>query len=456
MPNPLPSPDDHDSARDHDEALRQLLEGSSAAARSAAGSPVPQPPPPSSPRPIPVVGPAAAIPMPDSQALEFLNRIETAQEREHRELYQFFLTLQHLTPRSWVARALIVVNVAVFLVMAASGVGLLMPDSNDLIRWGANYGPRVADGEWWRLLTAMFLHIGVIHLAFNMWALAVGGRILEPLVGNVGFLVLYLVSGLCGSLASVIWHPHAVSAGASGAIFGIFGGLLGFLLLRHDSVPQAILRQLRNTGGTFVFINLIFGLQIKGIDMAAHLGGLIGGFVCGLILSQPLVPAARKSRLLRAAILVALAATVLWPATSLIPLDRVRLWEQIQQFTAVEGSVLDTEKASNRDYNAKAINAQRYAQIIDTEILPPWQKEQERLAAVSGLGPKCAGILAILKDYAAERAAGWKQLAAALRRNDATLLAEAEHHERRAGDLAQQLTTALREAGLLQASRNPE
>lgn len=228
-------------------------------------------------------------------------------ERE-RQLQDFARTLHRLTPRVWVTRALIAFNVLVFVAMAVAGADLRAPTSEILVRWGANYGPLVADGQWWRVLTAAFIHVGLLHIAINMWALASCGRALELLLGNVGFLLLYLVSAVAGNLAGLAWNPAILSAGASGAIFGVFGGLLGFALPRGDSIPPDLLRQLRNSGGTVIVINLIISFGVPNIDISAHIGGLVAGFLCGLLLSQPVVPAARAGRV-RRNILVAVVAT---------------------------------------------------------------------------------------------------------------------------------------------------
>jgi membrane associated rhomboid family serine protease len=225
---------------------------------------------------------------PDAGAIR---RISRAAEFQH--------TLTVLTPRVYVTWVLLGVNVLVFVLMAASGVSPMEPDSPDLLRWGADFAPLTTNGEWWRMLTSTFVHIGVIHIALNMWVLAAAGPLVERMVGNVGFAVLYLVAGLTGSLASLLWNPHHVSAGASGAIFGIYGAMLGLLLRGRGSIPAEALAQLRNSGLGFLFYNLLYGMMHSRIDNAAHIGGLVGGFLCGLVLGQPLAPAARAGRPVR-------------------------------------------------------------------------------------------------------------------------------------------------------------
>jgi hypothetical protein len=138
-----------------------------------------------------------------------------------------------------------------------------------------------------------------------MWVLIIAGPLVERMVGNFGFLVLYLTAGLCGSLLSLLWHPLVISAGASGAVFGIYGALLGLLVRSGGSLPAKVLEALRDSGLAFVGYNLIFGFILSDtIDNAAHIGGLIGGFLCGVVLSQPFTIEARTRRPVRNILLI--------------------------------------------------------------------------------------------------------------------------------------------------------
>lgn len=230
-----------------------------------------------------------------------------------------------LASRAVVTPAIIGICVLVYALMIAATMrqhpGQLWPDNQVMVAWGADFGPStLMDGEVWRMFTSMFLHWGIAHLALNMYCLAMAGPVVERLFGHVAFAGLYLLSGLGGSIASLCYHPTVISAGASGAIFGVFGALLGFLLLRENEIPEAKLRPMATGALAFVGYNVIFGVGAEGINMAAHLGGLAAGFVCGLLLTAAtpgrgaapgrIVPAAK-----RAAVLVACAAAmaVYWP-----------------------------------------------------------------------------------------------------------------------------------------------
>jgi rhomboid protease GluP len=196
----------------------------------------------------------------------------------------------HVVLRTLVTPVLVLACIAVYAgTIAAStarGSAGLTPDREVMFGWGANFGASVVfDREFWRLFTSMFLHFGLIHLLANMYCLATAGPLVERLFGHLAFAGLYVLSGLGGAIASLCVHPTALSAGASGAIFGIFGALLGFLAIRHREVPSALLRPMRGGALAFIGYNTVFGLGFPGIDMAAHFGGLVVGFVCGLLLT---------------------------------------------------------------------------------------------------------------------------------------------------------------------------
>ncbi len=178
-------------------------------------------------------------------------------------------------------RTLVLVNLVVFAVMVLSGVSVTSPLSGDLLDWGANFAPLTNCGEPWRLVTSMFVHIGLMHLAFNMWVLWSYSPIAEALFGKLGFLVLYFGSGIVASATSAYWHPEIMSAGASGAIFGMVGAMIAALGLstRRGSPAGPLV--------AFVVYNVIFGFTVPAIDNAAHLGGLVGGWVCGKLLGPP-------------------------------------------------------------------------------------------------------------------------------------------------------------------------
>lgn len=188
------------------------------------------------------------------------------------------LDLLKPAPGYVVTPVLIWLNVGIFLLMAFTGVNVLKPAGEALIRWGANYSPLTLDGQPWRLLSSCFLHIGIIHLLFNMYALTQIGFVIESVLGSRRFIVVYIMAGLLGSVVSLWWHDVVLGAGASGAIFGLYG--VFFALLTTDWLEAETRRSLLRSVLVFMGYNLLFGLQ-SGIDNAAHIGGLIAGVLFG-------------------------------------------------------------------------------------------------------------------------------------------------------------------------------
>jgi rhomboid protease GluP len=201
---------------------------------------------------------------------------------------------------------LVGVNCLVFLAMTARHVSPFSPTTEQLFAWGANHaGAVLLGGEWWRIVTAMFVHVGIIHLATNMWCLWNLGLLAEPLMGSLGVFAVYILTGAAGNLLSTlvnwVWPirdaggvAFPVGAGASGAVFGIAGALIVLLKSQRLPVPTAELRKLRRSVIYFAAINLVIGFSISAgsrltgisIDNMAHLGG----FSCGLLFAMPMVP----------------------------------------------------------------------------------------------------------------------------------------------------------------------
>lgn len=149
-----------------------------------------------------------------------------------------------------------------------------------LILFGAKFNPLITDGEYWRLFTSMFIHIGIIHLIFNLYALFILGKSVECFFGKTDFLIIYLISGLWGSLFSYVFND-SISAGASGAVFGLIGALISFFAINKDMFGESGKRTLIST--IFIAIlNLVIGFSTSGIDNFAHIGGLLGGLSLGV------------------------------------------------------------------------------------------------------------------------------------------------------------------------------
>ncbi len=182
-------------------------------------------------------------------------------------------------------------NVLIFIIMVISGLGFATFSPVDLLHWGGNYRPSTIHSEWWRLLTNIFLHGGLMHLVANMYGLIFVGIFLEPRLGKTKYIIIYLGTGIIASIVSLLFHKASVSVGASGAIFGLYGVFLALLMFkayRKHFTTRILISIL-----VFVGFNLIAGLK-GGIDNAAHVGGLSCGFIIGLILYPQLKREADK------------------------------------------------------------------------------------------------------------------------------------------------------------------
>jgi rhomboid protease GluP len=218
--------------------------------------------------------------------------------------------------KPWVTYGLIAANVAMFAFELASGAGLGGPTPQQMIALGGDFGPLSAGGEPWRLVTAMFLHYGVIHIGMNMvclWQI----RVVERMLGRAAFFAIYFAAGLVGGLASLVVHFNAVSAGASGAVFGMFGAFTAVMVVRRKNIdPGAWSRTMRSLGSFFA-LNLVLGLAQSGIDVSAHIGGLAAGFLGAFVLAKTARPGAKA--LVGAAVVLVVGAGVAFGGLYVLP-----------------------------------------------------------------------------------------------------------------------------------------
>lgn len=234
--------------------------------------------------------------------------------------------------RSGVTLALVAVNVAAFAWLVAPA----SVDEGDLVRAGALFRPAVLAGEWWRALTAMFLHAGWLHLGLNMYGLFLLGRFAEGVLGKARYLVVYVASGLCGAAASTAVGAGALSVGASGAIMGLCGGLIVTLVLRRGAWPEAWRRTLLVNLTFLGALQIFIGFQVPMIDNATHVGGMVGGAGTTLLMAPGGLLASSPSGRLFARISAALCAAVILAAAAfaaLSPLPRTLARLPLRQVT---------------------------------------------------------------------------------------------------------------------------
>ena len=199
---------------------------------------------------------------------------------EYRFLRALFTRPNHFTT------IFIGINVGVFVLMCfAGGFAVTSVDPEVLRGFGAKQNDLiVGHREYWRLITAIFIHIGVIHLLLNNYALWIIGQEIEQIYGSARFVVLYLVTGIIGSLASFFFNPQATSAGASGSIFGLFGVMATFAFRYRKEIPSMLSREIRRRVLPIIAINLVFGFSVRIVDNSAHIGGLLSGVALALII----------------------------------------------------------------------------------------------------------------------------------------------------------------------------
>jgi len=332
--------------------------------------------------------------------------------------------LRARVPRVPVTQCLIAVNAIVFVLMLGFGAGFWHSDNNVQLAWGANFGPATKDGEWWRLGSALFLHFGLFHLAFNMVALWDGGRLVERMYGPGRFVLIYFCSGLVGNLLSLIAQgDRAVSGGASGAIFGVFGALMVFLWRERGRLAPSEFKWMFWAAVGFSVVSIGLGLQITGIDNAAHIGGLIGGTLAGAALMRPLDPAQRggTGRWLAAGTLLTGAALLFGN----IPEPRYRWSEEVQarggineflnqdaRIRARWGAILDHARQQEASFD-------ELAGRIESEVSSPYAQSFEQLSRLhlDSAAPSAAALQS-LRDYAEVRRDASRALVEGLRTND--------------------------------------
>lgn len=351
-------------------------------------------------------------------------------------------TIRQLTPKVFVTYLLVGINCFIYLLMVATGVPALDPTPHELLQWGANFGPYTCNGQAWRLFTCCFLHIGIFHLFFNMWALLSVGPFMERLLGNVGFLILYIVAGLVGSIVSVRWDPLVVSAGASGAIFGIFGAMLGFLVLHRQSMPVTIYRQVWSSGVALLVFNFVFAAGVPGIDVAAHLGGAIAGFAAGMLLSQPLDEHTRRMRVWRNTLLATLAALMIISAYFFLPTpsSAEAQWSlATMEYAAVEDSLIGKYNRMLRRLEKKQASDQEMHDLLTRQILPEWNRWLERFSNIQlQAGPRAKSQQAMLQ-YMNLQKEGWQLEVEAVEQNDSELMKRAHDKFNAAGKVIERM-----------------
>ena len=295
------------------------------------------------------------------------------------------------SPWTSVTNIIIALNVIVFLIMGALGAGWIEVKSmTPYILYGANQGAATTDGEWWRLLTSMFMHYGLIHLLFNMWALYQAGHFVEKLQGRTLYALTYLASGLAGGFASIAWHGDQTwSAGASGAIFGVYGAILGFLLREKQGLPASIYSSLLKSSLLFAVYNIVFSATRAGIDNSAHIGGVVGGIAMGWLVALPVDRAIRDRQTGRrivvsiiAIIVMIVAGVALTPRFDYSVREDLSLDEANHPFIEQE-TTLSKQNQSGLEAIERGGDTRAHAEWIATQLVPFYRSWENKLAALA-------------------------------------------------------------------------
>ena len=331
--------------------------------------------------------------------------------------------------KPWLCWTLLALNILVWLAMVVGGVDAMNPTAEQLFDWGGNRGLVTIHGQWWRLLSAMFLHAGLLHLAFNGYALWAVGRVTEQVFGPVAFALIYFGSGLIASTISVLWQPTVVSVGASGALFGVFGSFLGFTVRRREVLPEAFVKQVSRNALSLIGINLVIGLSVKSIDLAAHVGGLMAGGGIGWLLATltERTPRSREDNraIRRRAVGLTTLATIAVLAVAVWAIPR---WDDVfgtlDRVDAIHRQAIEAYDTAKDALLRKRVLAER--------VIPAMSELEAMLAALERVPTRMRPRVAKLTQYSRLRRAAFEAELAALDSGDPARLREAETLHRQA------------------------
>ncbi len=331
------------------------------------------------------------------EAIEQLkqNTIVAANE-EIKQAQEIDKTMKLSGANLYASYSIIAINLVVFVLMALDGAGIMEANGTVHIKWGSNYTPLTLSGDWWRLITNVFIHFGLIHVAMNTYAFYMAGVYLEPMLGKTRYITAYLCTGVIASLVSLWWHKEGVnSAGASGAIFGMYGVFLALLLT--NLIPKKMRGSLLSSIGIFVVYNLFYGMK-SGVDNAAHIGGLLSGAIIGLIF----YPGLKKEEQGNKNRVVLLAIATVTIAVTWIYLKNTSNAGFDNQRKEIENYLKETQYKDGEEFVEKigefaTMEEKALAPFNDTTLN---NKElAERLTAVSGEWDKAKTLLNEVKNY---------------------------------------------------------
>jgi rhomboid protease GluP len=310
----------------------------------------------------------------------------------------------------YVTYAIIAANLIMFAVELARGADPFAPTVGDILPLGGNFAPLTLNGEWWRIGASMFLHYGLLHLAMNMLCLF-QARHVEQLFGRLGYVAIYVAAGVLGGVGSAARSANVVSAGASGAVFGVFGAFAAYLIVRRGSYDPTEWDRRARTLASFIAINLVLGLRMKGIDMTAHVVGLATGFVVGAALvAGKHADAQRTFRAIAAAVgSLALAVAIVVAVPK--PTDVEAL---LDEFGKVEHACVTAFSGAIEEAQQDKLTRSQLADRVERDTLVPWRAIHARVDAARP-PPRLDRMFEILRSYLADRERAWDTFVRAYR-----------------------------------------
>jgi membrane associated rhomboid family serine protease len=361
-------------------------------------------------------------------AIGIARRLKVAATQRLQEPDPFRDALRARTPRLVITPAIAAINVAVAVCMlfAATAIG----DPDTLVRWGASLGPRTTNGEWWRLVTSTFVHTGTLHLLVNVAILMQLGAVLERLVGRLAFAAVYVSAGAFAGLINLSSHPVAVSAGASGAVFGLYGLLIASLVWqifqrrRGDQEPDAEqIAQPRVTIPLIVMKRLGCGAAlfivysaVNGFAGAAELAGLVVGLGYGLVLARRVVeehPGAHHAA-------AAMAGAGVIAVACALPLRNIAdVKPEIAGVIATEERTAAVYQSALDAFKKGRITAEALAELAEHTIMPVLQAVDARLETLRNVPPEHQPLVSDAREYLRLRCQSWRVRADTIRRTNA-------------------------------------
>lgn len=344
---------------------------------------------------------------------------------DYEAIEPFRAVLRTRTPWPPVTPALVIVNVAIFVMMRVSHRA--SGDHDMLIAWGGSVGPHTVNGEWWRLVTALFVHSSVLELIVTMAMLVPVGLVTESLIGPVAFSAAYLASGAFAGLYSVSMTPLAVTVGASAAVAGLYGVMLaaalwGMLRRPRLIVPLTLAKWLAGSAAVLLAYALLAD-ALGAVEVGAIVGLLFGVIVATRVNAQQ-TPAVRVAA--AAAFIMFLVVTTAVPLRGLTDARSA-----IEEVFAAEARTASTYSAAVDRFKAGDLTTAALADVIDRVVLPQLRAARAQLDALDKVPPEQQWLVASAEEYVHLRDDSWQTRSEALRHHNMRLLREADEKEAR-------------------------